>query len=181
MTGTARGTCSLLPQRAVPPWILRDEQELTRWIQEKEEVRQTEQHARTRIRRHEQRGMPGMWEAGLLGQACATLRTSQIKFSKPYLLQGEFPTAQHTPPTISCPLPEMLLTCRSSLSFLRPAAPLLGPSFMDPSLLLPAPGLACGSPLPTILPPSLASRTHWVLYIVGTQRGIANPKREEVS
>lgn len=108
-------------------------------------------------------------------------RPSQIKFSKPYLLQGEFPTAQHTPPTTSCHLPEMLLTCRSSLSFLRPAAPLLGPSFGDPSLLLPTPGLAWGSPLPTTLPPSLASRTHWVLYTVGTQRGIANPKREEVS
>lgn len=152
MTGTARGTCSLLPQRAVPPWILRDEQELTRWIQEKEEVRQTEQHACIRIRRHEQRGMPGMWEAGLLGQACATLRTSQIKFSKPYLLQGEFPTAQHTPPTISCPLPEMLLTCRSSLSFLRPEAPLhllWTPAYFYPPLAWP---VVAHSP-PFCLPP----------------------------
>lgn len=129
-----------------------------------------------------------MWEAGLLGQACATLREGFLyppehpKSNSPNLTCSKESSPQ--PSTHLQPSATPSQRCCSPAVAHCPSSdrqPLLGPSFRDPSLLLPAPGLAWGSPLPTTLPPSLASRTHWVLYIVGTQLGIANPKREEVS
>lgn len=56
---------------------------------------------------------PGKWKAYPSSQTFGTFydgsslpfRTAQIKVPKPYLLQGEVSTAQHIPPTISCPSP----------------------------------------------------------------------------
>lgn len=70
---------------------------------------------------------PGRRKAYLFSQTFGALydgsslpsRAAQIKVPKPYLLQGEASTAQHIPPTSSCPPPrDAALTCCGSLSFL---------------------------------------------------------------
>lgn len=194
MTGTAHGTCLLLPHTEGSSTL-----DLEIWIgvhqgDTREGIFGADRVAHTRTGGTGRETPPGMWKACLLSQALGALcdkllstfqnSPDQSPQALPAPRKGPHSpahTSNHQAPSQGCYPPPLPAAAHCPAWDAQPdkdspfsRAHLAGtPACLCPPLAWP--GVAH---FLTTLPPSPASRIHWVLHVAGTQCGITNQKRE---